>query len=242
MNRTVLAIIAIVVVLAGGYWYMQSNPSAQMMAADEFGTYPYACANGVEFTMSPSADMSTITLRPGANASFSATTLAQQEGARYEGGGMRFAGAGEEVTLTIGTEAMVCNPVPSQDAAPFNWGDAGEGGGSMQPDAALVVTESIQGKWQSVDDAKFVREFKAGDKATDWYDNESVSEGLWIAFTKASAPEVPYPLQDNVVYLQMTMAGTQADTLYFKVNKLTPEELELTYMDRGGVLRFTYVK
>ncbi|MBI2610325.1 hypothetical protein HYW60_00090 [Candidatus Kaiserbacteria bacterium] len=38
------------------------------------------------------------------------------------------------------------------------------------------------------------------------------------------------------------LQGTRADTLNFSVNKLTPEELELTYMDRGGVLRFTKVQ
>jgi len=55
-------------------------------------------------------------------------------------------------------------------------------------------------------------------------------------------PEVPYPLEDNAVYIQMTMTGTQADTLNFKLTKLTPEELELVYMERGGVLRFKRVQ
>ena len=112
----------------------------------------------------------------------------------------------------------------------------------MKQDASLIVSESIQGKWQDTTDAKFTREFKPDYTVVDSYDNKAVSGGLWVAFTKANAPEISFPLQEGVVYLQLTMTGTQADTLTYKVNKLTPDELELTYMDRGGVLRFKSVK
>ncbi len=36
--------------------------------------------------------------------------------------------------------------------------------------------------------------------------------------------------------------GTQADTLDFKLVKLTPEELELIYLIRGGTLTYTFLK
>ena len=63
------------------------------------------------------------------------------------------------------------------------------------------------------------------------------------AFEKGvNAPEVPYPLEEGKVYIQMTLTGTQADTLNFKLVKLTPEELELIYMDRGGTLRFQSIE
>ena len=81
------------------------------------------------------------------------------------------------------------------------------GAGSIKPNAALVVSESIQGRWQSVDDPKFVREFKEGDAVVDWYDNKQVSSGLWVAFLRGDGLEVPYPLEDNAVYIQMTESG-----------------------------------
>lgn len=115
--------------------------------------------------------------------------------------------------------------------------------GSVKQDAALIVTETIRGKWQSTEDAKFVRVFKEGDVVEDWYDNEVVATGLWVAFEKGvNAPEVPFPLEDNAIYIQATITGSQADTLNFKVAKLTETELELIYLDRGGVLAFTRVQ
>jgi RNAse (barnase) inhibitor barstar len=125
--------------------------------------------------------------------------------------------------------------------APWNWGDAGEGGG-IQPDVSLVVTESIQGKWQSLDDAKFTREFRSDFTVVDSYDGKANLDGLWVVFTKMNAPEISFPLEESAVYLQITEKGTPQDTLTFKVVKLTPDELELIYMDRGGVLRFKSVK
>ncbi|HEY4488222.1 MAG TPA: hypothetical protein VJB97_01775, partial [Candidatus Paceibacterota bacterium] len=128
------------------------------------------------------------------------------------------------------------------ETPPWNWGDAGEGGGVKQ-DASLIVSESILGKWQSVDDEKFVREFKAGNKVDDIYEGKVVTSGMWVAFQKGvNAPEVPYPLEESTVYLQLTLTGSQADTLNFKLVKLTPDELELVYLDRGGVLRFKSVR
>lgn len=115
--------------------------------------------------------------------------------------------------------------------------------GSVKQDASLIVTETIRGKWQSKEDAKFVRVFKEGDVVEDWYDNEMVASGLWVAFEKGiNAPEVPFPLEDNAIYIQATISGSQADTLNFKVAKLTDTELELVYLDRGGVLAFTRVE
>lgn len=213
------------------------------------GTYAYTCDSGMEFTMSPSADVSVVVLSPGTGASFGETTLAHTDstaGARYEGGdpadgGIVFVGAGEGVRLTIGGATFTCNPVPNPDSPPWNWGDAGEGGGVKQ-DVVLIVSESIVGKWQSVDDVKFTREFKADGTAVDMYDNKNATSGTWKAFSKEAPFSVLFPLEDGAVYIQMTMQGTQADTLNFKLVKLTPEELELIYMDRGGTLRFVSVR
>src|SRR3990167_643714 len=196
--------------------------------------------------MTPSDDMSSVQVTAGSQGMFTGTVtlakVASTAGQRYEGGNIIFVGAGEEVQLTVGTESTICNPNFSPDSPHWNWGDAGEGGGVKQ-DAALIVSESILGKWQSTTEAKFTREFKAGNAVEDRYDGKVVTSGMWVAFQKGvNAPEVPYPLEESTVYLQLTLTGSQADTLNFKLVKLTPDELELVYLDRGGVLRFKSVQ
>ena len=106
-----------------------------------------------------------------------------------------------------------------------------EGPEHPEADVTTAVVQNIVGIWQSAEDAAFVREFITGGSAVDSYEGKSVSTGSWIVFTEASTP-----------YLQMTMSGAQADVLTFKVTKLTPESLELIYMDRGGVLQFNRIK
>ena len=243
-TNTVWAIVGLIIIIGGGLWFI-NNSKAVAPSGENLGAYAYTCDNGSEFTMTPASDVSSIRLTPGTNATFSEATLAQVDssaGARYEGTGIVFIGAGEEVRLKTGNSTLICNPKFNPDSPPWNWGDAGEGG-SVKQDVALIVSESILGKWQSTEDAKFTREFKAGNAVEDRYDNKVVSSGLWVAFEKGiQAPEVPYPLADNVIYIQMTMQGTQADTLNFKLTKLTPEELQLIYMDRGGVLQFKRVQ
>ena len=249
MQKTILGVVAALVVVGGGwYFYMQKGEPLPALGADA-GSYRYSCDNGSQFTMAPSDDVSSIKLSAGSQGMFAgeATLSKVGEGARYEGNvsgsPVVFVGAGEEVRLTVGSVTAVCNPVPSQELAPWNWGDAAEGGGSVKQDTSLIVTESMLGKWQSVDDAKYVREFKEKGVVVDWYDGKTVSTGLWVVFTKEKAPKIfPYTMDTSSVYLQLTMTGSQADTLNFKISKMTPEELQLVYLDRGGVLTFKRVQ
>lgn len=112
----------------------------------------------------------------------------------------------------------------------------------MKQDISLIVSESIAGTWQSNEDAKFIREFKADGTAADWYDKKIVSEGTWKAYTSESGVETAFPQERDTVYIQMVMQGTQGEALNFKLVKLTPEVLELIYMERGGGLGFKRVR
>lgn len=245
--KTLLWAVVIGVIVIGGYWaWQQGTTSSANQEATELGSYAYACENGSGFSMSPATDMKSIKLSAGAQGMFTGdATLSHATGTRYEGthlGSMiTFMGAGEGVQLSVGSESTVCNPVPNPDSPPWNWGDPGEGGGENQ-DVGLIVTESIVGRWRSIEDDKFTREFKGDGTAVDTYEGASVTNGTWKVFTKEKPLQVAFPLEDNAVYIQLTMQGTQADNLNFKLSKLTPEELELTYMDRGGVLRFKAIQ
>ena len=111
-------------------------------------------------------------------------------------------------------------------------------------DLVPIVSASIVGKWQSTDDAKFVREFKVDGKVTDRYENKTVTSGAWQVFTKDKplSVAVAFALETDTAYLQIAESGSQTEKLNFKLVKLTPEELELVFMDRGGTLKFTRIK
>ncbi len=248
MNKLIVGAVILIILIGGGYWYMQQTKSESAMQESDMGAYAYMCENGSQFSMVPAENVSELSLTAGSQGMFTGTVkvVKMGDGNHFEttsGPLIVFSGAGEEVQLTVGSEKTVCNPVPSSEMAPWNWGDTGEGAGSVQPDVALVVSESIVGLWQSTQDIKSAREFKDDNTVIDLYEGKVVSTGLWVAFTKASAPKVvSFPMEDNVVYIQITEKGTQADTLDFKLVKLTPEELELIYLTRGGTLTYTFVK
>lgn len=251
--KYILLIIVALGIIGGGWWFLEERTSkahqeAEMQrlwseAEQSMGKYEYTCTDGSGFAMTPSVDLGSIRLEP-IQADFKPMVLTSIDGvgARFEGGGMVFVGAGEGVSLTVGEKTHTCTPKPNPDMAPWNWGDQGEGGGVKQ-DTALIVSESIQGKWQSTDDAKFVRVFKAENAMADLYGGATTSEGLFAIFTKANAPEVSAPLEEGAVYLQITdKQGTSTSTLTFKMVTLTPETLEMIYLDGGGMLRFSRVE
>ena len=75
----------------------------------------------------------------------------------------------------------------SQPTSTSNTNDQQPAG--SKPATEQVVSENMQGKWQSNDDAKFVREIKADGTFVDWYDNETTSTGTYKVFTKANLPQ-----------------------------------------------------
>jgi hypothetical protein len=128
MTKTAIGVVAALIVAGGGwYWYMVAQTHE---AADgTFGTYAYTCDNGIRFEMTLSSDNPSVVLKAQGAAPFSEVTLEQKSASTYatSEGEVALVGDGEKITLTVGAATMVCNPVPSQDMAPFNWGDAGEG-------------------------------------------------------------------------------------------------------------------
>lgn len=115
-----------------------------------------------------------------------------------------------------------------------------------------VTRTLLQGKWVSVQDAKFTREFKDDGTVMDAYEGSSPNvEGNWALFTR----EVPVEgfvgeLEDEPIYL--AIAQPESETLYFKITKIDEDTLELIYLNRGlpapgggqagGALIFTKVK
>ncbi|MDB5225697.1 MAG: hypothetical protein JWL87_649 [Candidatus Adlerbacteria bacterium] len=133
MTKTLIAVVAALAVAgAGWYWYM-GGEKPDVVADDTFGTYAYSCDNGVRFEMTLFSNVSSVALKAQGSAPFSEVVLEQKSSSTYatQEGEVVLVGDGEEIKLTVGAANMTCNPVPSDDMAPFNWGGAGEG-----PDAS----------------------------------------------------------------------------------------------------------
>ena len=105
-----------------------------------------------------------------------------------------------------------------------------------------AVNSLIAGRWQSEEDSNFVREFKADGTAIDYYDEQpapSQTNGSWKLFSSSNPEQVAFPIRENEVYLKMTFGK---ENYHFAVLAVTPEKLELMYMERGGILQFARLK
>ncbi len=148
-----------------------------------------------------------------------------------------FAGERAHIINKVREMETFCYQPFDPNNAPYNFGDLGEGAEEEQ-NVATAVTENLVGTWVSLDDEKFVREFRSDGTAVDSYEGEEVSEGKWLVFTHENDIATDFPQAEEDVYIQIEDADP-AGTLYFTLTKLTPEELELIYMGRGNILRFS---
>lgn len=102
---------------------------------------------------------------------------------------------------------------------------------------SAAASSALVGVWQSNEDANFTREFNKDGSAYDKYEGETDQGVLgWSLFTKEE-PDTDFAgeFEDGAVYMRMTNGS---ESLYFKIIKVTPEELELVYLDRGNILSF----
>ncbi|HEY4488084.1 MAG TPA: hypothetical protein VJB97_01030, partial [Candidatus Paceibacterota bacterium] len=72
MKNLIGAVVVIIIIAGGYYFYVNGIPGTSSASTEaNLGTYAYACENGSQFTMSPSADMSTLMLEAGSQGMFS---------------------------------------------------------------------------------------------------------------------------------------------------------------------------
>src|SRR2546430_354816 len=110
MKQSVLwGAILILIIIAGALWFVVGPGKGAVSGTngETFGTYAYTCNNGAQFTLTPSADLSTVIAEAGSQGPFTGkVTLVQTGSSQYAGGNLKFTGAGEEVTFTSGSETM----------------------------------------------------------------------------------------------------------------------------------------
>jgi membrane-bound inhibitor of C-type lysozyme len=231
--------VCLVLILALG-WYMLTNSSEvkkYVKPAYDTPSVSFMCADNTHFIaefLSPND----VTIRVDGTITRKLPKV-PGDGQRFEDSEYVYVFAGEEATVAQKNTGILTTCAQPFDAnnAPVNFGDAAEGGG-VKPDTALIVSESVIGKWQDTTDAKFVREFKKDGIVVDTYDSKDPHTGTWVVFTKQKPREVPFPLEESATYIQLSIQDNYTDVLNFKITAVTPETLELTFMDRGGVLTF----
>lgn len=130
MSRAYIALIlAVAVIIVGAVWYTRTPEESTSTQGGTFGSYPYTCDQNVQFVMTPSEDMGTITVEPVEGMAYpSASILADSptdSGRRFKSGAFEFHGKGETVTLydVAADKSYTCSPLPNPDEPPFNFGD-----------------------------------------------------------------------------------------------------------------------
>lgn len=242
-NKIFLGVVVIVLIIAGYVIYTNYSDNEPLPLSGD--GVSFICDAGPSFIADFAVDMSSVSI---VVAGVVERTL-QNTGDdltpyRFSDSLFTYTFAGESATVTDHTSntSTVCRQPFDPNNAPYNFGDAGEGGGSEQNNPAAAVNENILGMWRSLDDQRFNREFRADGTFLDIYEGASDTVGVWRAYNGRNLPEpVDFEPENNAVYLILTDDITPELVMYFLVAKLTPEEMELVYMDRGGVLRFTYV-
>lgn len=113
--------------------------------------------------------------------------------------------------------------------------------GDSREDSSGIVMGNIIGKWQSLDDVKFTRTFWVNGTVTDSYTEGWEIKGTWntapwdSGFIRLNFPFERYLRYVGTVY----PVETTGISLRFQIEKLTPETLEMTYLEGGNVLRFS---
>ncbi len=163
---------------------------------------------------------------------------------QYEDETYSYIFAGEEVTVANKEKRtlVTCHQPVDPNNAPYNFGDMGEGAGSYN--IAAVAGAQLLGTWRSIEDPKFTRTFGEEGMLTDAYDGESSGVDVFTVFTQGSenAPDMVAPLEPGSAYVQIKTRTEPQTTLTYQLLAVTPERLEMLYLDRGNTLVFEKVQ
>jgi hypothetical protein len=112
-----------------------------------------------------------------------------------------------------------------------------------QPQIA-AVTQALVGVWQSIDDTRFSREFRADGTAIDRYDGDpdGSQSGAWLLFAGGAPPPELVGHRTFVakgVYLEIRENG---DTMLFGITAVGRSALQMINIDRGNTLSFNRIQ
>lgn len=245
MSNKLLAVILILLLAAGGFTlYSKYRESVIREGGAAITAVSFICDNGLHFVAEFDAEFANLNVIESGDLTRS-LPAALGEGVIFANANWEYAFGGEEVRVTdlVSGTGTTCRQPFDPNNAPYNFGDLPADDGSIRPDTALVASESIVGTWRSLDDSRFAREFRGDGRFIDSYEGTSDSIGVWRVFTGEDLPgPVGFEPEPEIAYLLLTDDITPEVVMHFRIARLTPEELEIIYMEGGGVLRFTHVE
>lgn len=236
-TKLFLGVMVAVLAIAGYVVYSKMMEEERMpMMGDGIS---FICEDDSYFSAEFSPDFSVVDIVIDGILVRSATRVAGSDLYMYEEDDYSYTFAGEKVSITNSKagKTTICSQPFDPNKAPYNFGDKGE-----ESDPILLTSKNLVGDWQSLDDQKFTRKFEVDGTLTDAYEGSDDTVGSWVIFNKDSQVETPFALETGVTYLRISTDTGTSEVMYYKITKVTPDELELIYMDRGGVLRFNRLK
>jgi hypothetical protein len=116
--------------------------------------------------------------------------------------------------------------------------------GDSAPPPLAAVAHAMLGVWQSTDDTRLSREFRADGTAIDRYDGDpdGAQSGVWLLFV-GSAPPPEFvghlTFAAKAVYLEIRENG---DTALFGITAVDRSALQMVSIDRGNTLTFNRLR
>jgi hypothetical protein len=115
---------------------------------------------------------------------------------------------------------------------------------TLSPPPPAAVARALVGVWQSIDDTRFSREFRADGTAIDRYegDPDGSQTGAWLLFAgNAPPPELAghRAFVAKGFYLEIRESG---DTMLFAITAVDRSALQMINLDRGNTLSFNRLR
>lgn len=124
--------------------------------------------------------------------------------------------------------------------------DTGTSAGTTQRATMQQGDPKMIGVWQSSDDSKFTREFKADGTVVDRYEGDDLATamGTWMIVdpTKEPSDALGAPSENLTGMTVVKLTFSDGQILYFGVDSVTESSLKLIYIGRGNTLSFTKVQ
>ena len=241
-NKIFLGAVMIVLIMAA--YVIYQNYSDEDAIPISTNGVSFICEDNTDFIADFTIDMSEVSIIIRGELDRTLYNVGDSEVPyRFTDNLMVYTFVGEEAIVTdvASEESFVCRQPSDSNNAPYNFGDTGENGG-QEADRSAIGDENILGVWRSLDDRRFNREFRADGSFVDIYEGDNDTLGIWRIYNGNELGEdLDFEPDNDAIYLMLTDDITPELVMHFRINKLTPEEMELTYMERGNILRFTYV-
>jgi len=148
------------------------------------------------------------------------------------------------VVLAVAGGAYYFATTRSQSVEPVSQGMPVPGSENSGNEMVVANDPAMNGRWQSTEDAKFMREFRADGTVVDTYEGNAsaTTMGTYMVIDPAAETGLPVPAANLAGMTIIKTTWSNGVIMYFGVNSLTESDLKLVNLSgRGNILIFTKV-